>query len=99
MTPPTGVPLDFFMYEGKGTPESALIPMPAKLDRGGLSDTLPLGVSIFTDRYVTSIPLTDFLRSRQITLVGTIMANRLPKKTTLLADNELTKKEEDFMIN
>nr|CAH7718927.1 unnamed protein product [Callosobruchus chinensis] len=97
MTTSTGIPLDFYLYEGKGSSvESVLMTTPEKLDVGGrmvlkLTDTLPIGVSVFTDRYFTSIPLIDTLLSRQITLTGTIMANRLPKKAEFLTDSELKK--------
>ncbi|CAH1996656.1 unnamed protein product [Acanthoscelides obtectus] len=99
MATPTGVPLDFHIYEGKGSSvESALLAAPEKLDVGGrmvlkLADTLPVRASVFTDRYFTSIPLIDFLSLRGITLAGTIMANRIPKSASLLPDNELKKKE------
>nr|CAH7729435.1 unnamed protein product [Callosobruchus chinensis]CAH7729437.1 unnamed protein product [Callosobruchus chinensis] len=97
VTTSTGIPLDFYLYEGKGSSvESVLMTTPEKLDVGGrmvlkLTDTLPIGVSVFTDRYFTSIPLIDTLLSRQITLTGTIMANRLPKKAEFLTDSELKK--------
>nr|CAH7714748.1 unnamed protein product [Callosobruchus chinensis] len=57
-----------------------------------LTDTLPIGVSVFTDRYFTSISLIDSLASRCITLAGTIMASRIPKNAILVSDNELKKK-------
>ena len=97
MTTPTGIPLDFYLYEGKGSSlESALTPVPEKLDIGGrmvlkLTDTLPAGVSVYTDRYFTSIPLIDALLSRKLTLTGTIMLNRLPKNATFLKDSDLKK--------
>nr|CAH7747672.1 unnamed protein product [Callosobruchus chinensis] len=98
MATPTGIPLDFDIYEGKGSSvESVLTTTPEKLDIGGrmvlkLTDTLPIGVSVFTDRYFTSIPLIDSLASRCITLAGTIMASRIPKNAIPLSDNELKKK-------
>jgi len=99
MTTPTGIPLDFYLYEGKGSSvESALLATPEKLDVGGrmilkLTDTLPLGVFVFTGRYSTSISLIDFLFSRKVFLAGTIMANRIPKNAGISSDNELKKKE------
>ncbi|KAH1001415.1 hypothetical protein HUJ04_005441 [Dendroctonus ponderosae] len=99
MTTPTGIPLDFYLYEGKGSSvESALLATPEKLDVGGrmvlkLTDTLPLGVFVFTDRYFTSIPLIDFLFSRKVFLAGTIMANRIPKNAGISSDNDLKKKK------
>ncbi|KAG5875932.1 hypothetical protein JTB14_036465 [Gonioctena quinquepunctata] len=97
MTTPKGVPLDFYLYEGKGSSvDSCLVKIPEKLDVGGrmvlkLTETLPIGVSVFTDRYFTSISLIDLLSSRQITLAGTIMASRIPKNAAFLNDNQLKK--------
>lgn len=96
-TSPGGIPLDFYLYEGKGTSlESALTQTPEKIDVGGrmvmkLTDTLPIGVCVYTDRYFTSIQLIDALLSKRISLVGSIMANRIPKNAVLLKDNELKK--------
>lgn len=107
MTTPGGIPLDFYLYEGKGhTIESALIPTPEKLDVGGrmvlkLTDTLPQGTSVYTDRYFTSISLIDTLLLRSITLAGTIMNNRIPKEIDFKKDNELKKAGRgsfDFLI-
>lgn len=95
MTTPKGIPLDFYLYEGKGSStESSLVETPEKLNVGGrmvlkLTDTLPLGVSVYTDRYFTSITLIETLSLRSITLAGTIMANRIPKDINLKKDNEL----------
>ncbi|CAG5023342.1 unnamed protein product [Parnassius apollo] len=53
---PNGLPLDLYLYQGGGTTvESALHPMPEKLDLGGrvvlkLVDTLPKHSSIYIDR-------------------------------------------------
>lgn len=97
MTTPKGVPLDFYIYEGKGSSvDSFLVKMPEKLDVGGrmvlkLTETLPIGVSVYTDRYFTSIPLIELLSSRQITLAGTIMTSRIPKNAAFLNDNQLKK--------
>ncbi|KAG5863495.1 hypothetical protein JTB14_011246 [Gonioctena quinquepunctata] len=97
MTTPKGVPLDFYLYEGKGSSvDSCLVKMLGKLDVGGrmvlkLTETLPIGVSVYTDRYSTSISLIDLLSSRQITPAGTIMASRIPKNAAFLNDNQLKK--------
>ncbi|KAG5865374.1 hypothetical protein JTB14_010012 [Gonioctena quinquepunctata] len=69
MTTPKGVPLDFYLYEGKGSSvDSCLVKMPEKLDVGGrmvlkLTEALPIGVSVYIDRYFTSISLIDLLSS------------------------------------
>ncbi|KAG5894991.1 hypothetical protein JTB14_014877 [Gonioctena quinquepunctata] len=97
MTTPKGVPLDFHLYEAKESfVDSCLAKMPEKLDIGGrmvlkLTETLPIGVSVYTDRYSTSISLIDLLSPRQITLAGTIMASRIPKNAAFLNDNQLKK--------
>ncbi|KAG5879699.1 hypothetical protein JTB14_006484 [Gonioctena quinquepunctata] len=97
MTTPKGVPLDFYLYEGKeSSVNSCLVEMPEKLDVGGkmvleLTYTLPIGVSVYTDRYFTSISLIDLLSSKQITLAGTIMASRIPRNAAFLNDNQLKK--------
>ncbi|KAG5889066.1 hypothetical protein JTB14_020417 [Gonioctena quinquepunctata] len=52
-----------------------------------LTDTL----TVFADRYFTSIPLSGTLFSSSITLTGTIMAKRIPKKAEFLTDTSLKK--------
>lgn len=97
MCTPSGIPLDFHLYEGKGTSvESALIPTPEKLHVGGrfvlkLSDTLQHGAVIFTDRYFTSIGLIDALLTRSLGLTGTLMKSRIPKKVVFTSDNKMKK--------
>lgn len=98
MTTTTGIPLDFHLYEGKGkSTESSLIHTPEKLDVGGkvvlkLTDTLPVGVSVFVDRYFTSETLIDTLFSRKIYVTGTLMKMRIPKTDLqLLSDKNLKK--------
>lgn len=100
---PSGIPLDFILYEGKGSeilPQKASLP--DKIDIGGrvvlkLADTLPAGCGIFMDRYFTSIPLAETLRKqRNIYSTGTIMASRIPKTTTLILDKEIKKKSRGF---
>ena len=98
MTSPTGIPLDFHMYEGKGrSTESSLVHTPEKLDVGGrvvlkLTDSLPIGVSIFVDRYFTSERLIDTLLSRKIHVTGTLMKMRIPKTNLqFFTDKDLKK--------
>lgn len=80
---PNGLPLDLYLYQGQGTSvESALYPMPDKIDLGGrvvlkLADTLPKYSSIYMDRYFTSIPLLDTLLNRNIYATGTLMKSRV----------------------
>ncbi|KAH0818558.1 hypothetical protein GEV33_004233 [Tenebrio molitor] len=97
VTTSKGIPLDLQMYEGKGkSTESCLVLTPEKLDVGGrvalrLADTLPVGVSLFTDRFFTSIPLIETLLARGITLTGTLMKNRIPKEASFRIDNQMKK--------
>lgn len=53
-----------------------------------LTDTLPLGVFVFTDRY-----FTDTLSLRKIFLAGTVMASGVPKNAGIWCNNELKKTE------
>lgn len=60
-----GLPLDFFMYEGKGDKISENYDY---LDIGGkvvmyLAESLPQGCIIYTDRYFTSVELLDCLHA------------------------------------
>lgn len=73
-----GLPLDFFLYEGKG---DSIFPIEQlnypKLDIGGkvivrLTQNLPQGISIFMDRYFTSTDLLDELHIRGFQGTGTL---------------------------
>lgn len=97
MCTPGGLPLDFFIYEGKDTEGiSCLFPLPTNLDIGGkvitkLADTLPTNTTIYMDRYFTSIPVIDHLLQRSIYSTGTLMKSRIPKTSKFKSDNELRK--------
>ncbi|KAJ4434694.1 hypothetical protein ANN_23262 [Periplaneta americana] len=79
LSTPSGLPLDFMMYEGKGKEiYSEKSTVPEKLDVGGrvvlkLADSLPPGSSIFIDSYFTSVEILDCLILRNISATGTIM--------------------------
>ncbi|CAK1588731.1 unnamed protein product [Parnassius mnemosyne] len=94
-TTPDGVPLDFFMYEGKG--DTILTTNEAEgLDIGGkvvlkLSETLPEGVKLYMDRYFTSLDLLDKLRSKKMQATGTLRKANIPKNCNFKTDNELRK--------
>ncbi|KAJ2938067.1 hypothetical protein O0L34_g19390 [Tuta absoluta] len=94
-----GLPLDFFLYEGKGdsilddndiTDEDI-----KKLDIGGkvvlrLSNRLPAGCSIFMDRYFTSINLLDVLQFQSECMgTGTLQKRRIPANCSFKTDREL----------
>ncbi|XP_049762376.1 piggyBac transposable element-derived protein 3-like [Schistocerca cancellata] len=98
MANPNGIPLDFCMYEEKGKEiQSEKVPPPEKLDAGGrvvlkLSDTLTEKLSIYVDRYFTSVPLLDkLLRDRNITATGTIMLSRILRGIRLEEDATIRK--------
>lgn len=97
MANPNGLPLDLYLYQGKGTSiESAMYPTPEKIDLGGrvvlkLADTLPQETSIYFDRYFTSILLLDTLSNRRIHGTGTLMKNRVPEYRRPTAQNRRPK--------
>ncbi|KAJ4437477.1 hypothetical protein ANN_17621, partial [Periplaneta americana] len=97
LSTPSGLPLDFMMYEGKGKEiSSEKNTVPEKLDVGGrvvlkLADSLPPGSSIFIDRYFTSVEILDCLILRNISATGTIMVSRVPKKVQFKSDTDMKK--------
>lgn len=96
MCAPDGLPLDFFIYEGKGN-EIINDPECNNLDLGGkvvmrLTETLPPGCTIYMDRYFSSVPLLDLLHfKRECTGTGILQKNRVPLNSNLVPDNELAK--------
>lgn len=100
MANPNGLPLDLYLYQGKGsTIDSVLYPLPEKIDLGGrvvlkLADTLPQNTSIYFDRYFTSIPLLDNLVARNMHGTGTLMKNRVPEYTR---PNQKKKKQKTLL--
>lgn len=93
--PSDGLPLDFFLYEGKG---DSVLPNNElnypKLDIGGkvivrLTQNLPKGISILMDRYFTSIDLLDELHLRGFPGTGTLQKDRIPACAPLYSDAEL----------
>lgn len=92
---PDGLPLDFFLYEGKG---DTIIPNEELnyegLDVGGkvivrLTKHLPQGITIYMDRYFNSILLLDELHLRGFQGTGTLVLARVPKNAPLYSDAEL----------
>lgn len=58
-----------------------------------LCETVDEKSHIFFDRYFTTIHLLDMLRSRNLGITGTVMANRVPKSQVgdLMADKDMKK--------
>lgn len=88
---------DFFIYQGANTwPDGK---PNSKVGIGGsvvlkLADNIPRGHILYFDRYFTSLPLLEELMERDLTAVGTIQANRIPKNIfkKLSTDKDLVKK-------
>ena len=89
-TSPDGLPLDFFLYQGKG---DGITDNCQHLDIGGkeimqLTKILPKGITIYMDRYFTSVPLLDTLHVvSECQATGTIQKSRIPKGSNLKSDN------------
>ena len=93
-----GLPLDFFLYQGKGDP---IVPVTEDcykdLDVGGksvmkLSAILPPGVTIYMDRYFTSPLLLDFVHiDVECQATGMLQKSRIPKDVKLVPDNVMKK--------
>ena len=94
-TAPDGLPMDFFLYEGK---QDSIVNDATfhDLDIGGkvvirLASSLPPGSKVYMDRYFTSIHLLDLLHSeREIQGTGTLRKNRIPANK-LKTDYQLRK--------
>ena len=85
------------MFKGKGREIGpSLVSLTDTLDIGSrvilkLADTLPIGVSVFVDRYFTSEKLIDAMLARKIYVSGTLMQNRISKiiQTEFKSNKEL----------
>ncbi|XP_047103657.1 piggyBac transposable element-derived protein 3-like [Schistocerca piceifrons] len=90
---PSGLVLDFEIYQGKGTfPEA--IGQQLKQGIGAsavlrLCQSLPEGTHVFFDRYFTSVPLLESLAEKNLPATGTIMKSRIPRAVHLTADKIL----------
>lgn len=91
---PCGLVHDFFIYQGaktwpNGTPDPEL-GIGGSVIKRLVADLSP-GHIIYCDRYFTSINLFDYLRSKGILAVGTILTNRIPSnlRNRLKKDKQL----------
>lgn len=92
-TTPDGVPLDFFMYEGKG---DTILPDNQAEGCGigekvvlRLAKTLPEGAKLYMDRYFTSPLLLDKLRERGMQATGTLRKAKIPPNCNFKSDKQL----------
>ncbi|KAJ2937295.1 hypothetical protein O0L34_g19536 [Tuta absoluta] len=94
-TTPEGIPLDFFMYEGKG---DTILPenQAEGFDIGEkvvlrLTKSLPEGAKLYMNRYFTSAKLLDKLRERGIQAIGTLIKAKIPEACNFKTDAQLRK--------
>lgn len=91
---PNGVVCDMIVYQGETTFSSELT------DRYSLGEcsiifltrSLVPGHIIHCDRYFTTIKLIDTMLENGFYIVGTIMANRIPRNVPMISDKELMAK-------
>lgn len=90
---PTGLILDFEIYQGKGTFLQQNITNlgvgPSAVIR--LSETLLEGTHIFVDRYFTTMPLLEYMLQKNILVTGTIMKSRIPKAVNITSDKTMAR--------
>ncbi|KAJ8933005.1 hypothetical protein NQ318_003670 [Aromia moschata] len=88
---PTGLVLDFEVYQGKDTfldnTAKDLGVGPSAVVR--LVQTLREGSQIFMDRYFTTIPLLEYLLDNKLHGTGTIMKSRIPRSVQLTSESTL----------
>ncbi|KAJ8939889.1 hypothetical protein NQ318_023229 [Aromia moschata] len=88
---PTGLVLDFEVYQGKDTfldnTAKDLGVGPSAVVR--LVQTLREGFQIFMDRYFTTIPLLEYLLDNKLHGTGTIMKSRIPRSVQLTSESTL----------
>ncbi|KAJ8932249.1 hypothetical protein NQ318_006481, partial [Aromia moschata] len=93
---PTGLVLDFEVYQGKDTfldnTAKDLGVGPSAVVR--LVQTLREGSQIFMDRYFTTIPLLEYLLDNKLHGTGTIMKSRIPRSVQLTSESTLKDREE-----
>uniref|UniRef100_A0A087YB86 PiggyBac transposable element-derived protein domain-containing protein n=1 Tax=Poecilia formosa TaxID=48698 RepID=A0A087YB86_POEFO len=85
---PSGLVLDFEVYQGKGTFRGQRLGVGAAAVLQLVQSVSP-GTCVFFDRYFTTIELMDVLLSKGLPSTGTIMKNRVPKPSKLPEDKQL----------
>lgn len=95
-----GLALDFFFYQGKGDPIVTDLHL-QHLDVAGkavmkLLNNCPKVVSVYLDRYFTSVTLFDTMYSEaEATGTGTLNKKRVPQQSKLKTDAQLKKRAEE----
>ena len=95
-----GYLLDTLVYTGADTldeaqPEFESLPQPARVVMHLMRHYLDSNHHLYTDRYYTSIPLTQALSSRNTSFTGTVMRNRVDLPDTIRAKSFSLKQGED----
>lgn len=89
-----GMVYDFILYQGKSTFSSyQLLGKPAGQGIGAvlhLTRHLPSGHDIYCDRFFTTLPLIEHLKTKGLTLTGTVSAKFVPCKFS--SDAEMRKR-------
>lgn len=91
---PNGMVLNFEIYQDKSSLTNENTP---KLGVGPsavvhLARSLPQGTALFSDRYLSTMPLLGHFAQSNLRGTGTIMRNRIPKDVNLPGDKVLMKK-------
>lgn len=100
LTTSDGLMLDFDIYQGAktmfGNTNLGLGPSVVL----HLSRSVPEGSCLYHDRHFTTIPLIEELQKQNLHSTGTIMANRIPDKTSLKfkKDNQMYRGESQQMV-
>lgn len=96
LTTPTGLVLDFVVYQvkttlrvtgEKGIGEQVVL---------HLAESVPQGTHLLFDRFITAINLLDTLMTKGLTETGTLKNNRVPKEYKIIGTSPSKRKEEGY---